>query len=120
MKLLLLATLTLSFNSFAFKCDDVLGSIELWEIDDKAEIFAKSFSKTIRFPKEFMNSVGHETTEDCTVAELDVYKYLPTGETFKVISTSDDSCDGGNSFGYVTDAKDEVLAIINDSFISCL
>lgn len=120
MKFLLLATITLSINSYAFKCDDVLEGIELWELDDKVESFKKSFSKTIPFPKNMMTAVGHETTEDCTVAELEVYNFLPTGESFKVISTRDDFCDGGNSFGYITNSKDEVLASVNDSFISCL
>jgi len=64
---------------------------------------------------------GDEYYEDCKDALRYVeFAHPTTGTQFKAIYTIEDSCDGGNSYGYITkiDSKD-IIAEIGDSEFYC-
>jgi hypothetical protein len=120
MKFLILASL-IATNTYALNCEKVLQGKEIWEVEEDTTNFKKVYSKTIAFPHAQMNEVNMDADEEwCKEAKLEVYRHLKSGETFKMIFTSDDSCDGGNSFGYIADTKDNFIATIGDSFMSCI
>jgi hypothetical protein len=107
--------------SFASECISVFGDKVIRDIEEDPQHFYSIIEKEVPFPGKKMKEAGQEfDIKDCKRARLNVLEYLSNGTRFKLVFTVDDQCDGGNSFGYVTDIKDKVIAKINDSFIECL
>lgn len=131
MKSLLFFTLTLvSFSSFAgTTCLDLLalnksnymGLHDLETIpgasvsDSSGPAYADSLFGT----QEMIDLIGEFEEESCEGAITSKTVSLVNSGTLEFIYTIEDRCDGGNSYGYVTDESQKVVGVITDSDITC-
>ncbi len=64
---------------------------------------------------------GFELEDDCAQIMATVsFAGKKSGNLYHAFYTNEDHCDGGNSYGFITDANLEVVAEIQDSDVYCV
>jgi|GEM_PF-2958804 len=113
------------FPLTAFACP--FADSQLPDLADSS-YFTLGAESHINFPaslfKAFEQQLSSFDTEECRDA-ISFRKLLhkPTSQQFFVISTNQDRCDGGNTYGLILVSEDlkaeNVVGVIQDSFIFC-
>jgi len=78
-----------------------------------------TFSQSLMDDHELIDHIGEFDSESCENA-LTQDTLMFKGHTLRLIYTIEDDCDGGNSYGYIINEADKVIATIEDSDIYCL
>lgn len=72
-------------------------------------------------------SLGNQFVQDlkqCNQVRMITLKSKSSGQIYTAIASNEDSCDGGNTFGYVLKGTailpSALVAMIQDSYIQCL
>lgn len=117
--LLALSVSLLSLNIFACGFEDM----GLYQVQYESNYTVVS-ENNVKFPGYLFSkfpSLEDFDYENCQDAVKEVVVMDTTKKRFNLIFTSEDSCDGGNSYGLILDNKTLApIATINDSDISCL
>ena len=128
LNILVLVILTSQIQA-AQLCDQLMQDLDiqypsLFEIQEVAtlnyqeSVDAPSFEQSLLGSAELIKLIGEFDSEYCQNA-LTQDQITFNEQTLNLIYTIDDSCDGGNSYGYITDAQGLVVATIQDSDIYC-
>lgn len=106
-------------SAFACSVDD-MNIHQVREESDFTEVSATG----VAFPGYLFSqfeSLGSFEYEECKDAVTEVTMQASDGSRIRMLYTTEDSCDGGNSYGIVIDDKTLApVALINDGDISCL
>tara|TARA_B100001971_G_scaffold215195_1_gene260315 strand:+ start:143976 stop:144362 length:387 start_codon:yes stop_codon:yes gene_type:complete len=100
---------------------DVLYIGELNEIEGilvDEDVKAPLFSSSLMADDEVAAYIGEFDAKDCeeALSQVDV---LVNDSILEFVYTSEDSCDGGNSYGYIKEGN-VAVGVITDSEIYCL
>lgn len=126
---ILITALLLTASTFANTCmlnldDKGLGDTYFHD-EGEASFFTELDSGKVVLTKEdFESNITFKDFDYDSCFDALVYKTFlnpQTNEEFKAIYSNEDHCDGGNSYGYITSAKDtKIIATIQDSDFYCL
>ncbi len=87
-------------------------------LDYQEEVDTPSFEQSLLGSSQLIKLIGEFDSQYCQNAltqDMMTFK----GQSLNLIYTIEDSCDGGNSYGYITDSQGLVVATIQDSDIYC-
>lgn len=79
---------------------------------------APLFSNSLMTDENVVTYIGEFEQEECesALSQVDV---LVNDSILEFVYTSEDNCDGGNSYGYILE-NNTVVGVITDSEINCL
>ena len=87
-------------------------------IDYQEEVATPSFEQSLLGSSQLIELIGEFDSQYCQNAlTQDIMTFK--GQSLNLIYTIEDSCDGGNSYGYISDSQGLVVATIQDSDIYC-
>lgn len=113
--LLMLATT----SAFACSIDDM----NIHQVREESD-FTEVSAKIVPFPGYLFSqseTLASFEYEECKNAVTEVTMQAIDGSRIRMLYTTEDSCDGGNSYGLIIDDKTlSPVAVINDGDISCL
>ncbi|MBK26694.1 MAG: hypothetical protein CME70_22020 [Halobacteriovorax sp.] len=120
MKLTLIAlTVLASSTSFACNIPSELEDAALYTIEEKFTELPKAGLEITSLVRKEVNKI--EDISHCSSKDMSVSSFLtPSGKLFHAVYTSEDHCDGGNSYGAVLDANLKAVAHIGDSDFYCI
>lgn len=75
---------------------------------DRVKLWNKTYAKDF-------DAISKECIESMNVALL----RGPSGKLYVQMTTIEDQCDGGNTYGLITDINNEIVVDISDSYYSC-
>ena len=119
MKLTLIA-LTILATSSSYACMPTeLVDGALYTIEEKFTELPKAGLQLTSLVRKEVNKV--EDVSHCSNENMSISSFLtPSGKLFHAVYTSEDECDGGNSYGAVLDANLKPVAHIGDSDFYCI
>lgn len=97
-------------------CNDYLEDGSLGDLDQKFVSLTQT-TGTIS-ERDFNYLIEGFIYSECKDS-IHIETYQVGSERVTVNYTSEDRCDGGNSFGSITDEDDEIIGYISDGDISC-
>ncbi len=83
------------------------------------DVSRPTFSESLMGSPEVVELIGPFDDERCENA-LTHDVLIFEGHTLNLVYTIDDSCDGGNSYGYIVDENGKLFASIGDYDIYCI
>ena len=96
-----------------------LEDVALYTIEEKFTELPKAGLKLTSLVRKEVNKV--EDVSNFSNENISVSSFLtPSGKLFHAVYTSEDICDGGNSYGAVLDANLKSVAHIGDSDFYCI
>ena len=128
-KMILVALLTITSSQASDFCtqlnevtqDEYVGIFSVREVEAlnfQEEVAKPLFSETLMGKSPVVEIIGEFDKESCEDA-LTQDQITLNGKTYNMIYTIEDYCDGGNSYGYISDLSGSVVATIKDTDIYC-
>ena len=118
MKLLIALTILASSSVFACMPTELVDGA-LYSIEEEFTEIPNAGLKITSLVRKEVNKV--EDISHCTNENMTASSFLtPSGKLFHAVYTSEDECDGGNSYGAVLDANLKPVAKIGDSDFYCI
>lgn len=116
--LLVLSSVLFSVNALACMPTE-LENESLGSIDEKFTELPKAGLKISSLVRKEVNKITD--ISGCKDEDVSVSTFLTnSGKLFHAVYTSEDYCDGGNSYGAVLDANLRGVALIGDSDFYCM
>lgn len=78
------------------------------------------FSSSLMTDERVVKFIGDFDPKRCEYALSQMTVKLDEKSSLNMVYTTEDRCDGGNSYGYLTNQDQELIGFITDSEISCL
>lgn len=115
----LLTAITIT-NTYA--CENFPKELENKSIGDMSEISQELPNSGLKVDSKIRSLVNEviELTSECKNSFITAESFLlPSGKLLHLAYTSEDICDGGNSYGVVLDANLNIVASIQDTDFYC-
>ncbi len=120
-KVLTLIAITLSFSSYACVIPSELNNGSLYQIfeeENYTDLQGGEIELTpqVRLEVGKVEDISHCSDENITISSFSTI----SGQVFHAVYTSEDICDGGNSYGAVLDENSKAVAHIGDGDFYCI
>lgn len=116
MKLLIALTILTSSSAYACMPTELVDGA-LYTIEEKfTEVYGLKLTSLVRREVNKVEDISHCSNENISITSF----LTPSKKLFHAVYTSEDECDGGNSYGAILDANLKAVAQIGDSDFYCI